>query len=424
MKLKNECLAIKNEVRVLLLSFLIAFAFFNMIIIQENIIIIVCIVTALIGILSFDITNKQNRNLIIRILLIYSGVIEAFGVQQNSIYLLLFGILLIVATIWWLLHSSNNIKTKQYKNDLFLERERDLKQIRDYLLNRNILIIGIDASWGNGKTYLIEELKRRCMNKKYIGKTEIVTVDILATNLDNVLEYLVGELDDVLYNNGILSRYSRKLGKFFSSNKNLEFMYSLFNDAHSSYAKTLCGFKQELVNIDKNIFIIIEDLDRIQDKDLIMKLLYISEKLSSEKTKIIYQYDSNKLKGIISDSSYIEKYIPYQIKLTNISFKTMVKYLLKKWAIPQEVLDIKDLYRLPPYLYLDKDILLDREFVEKECRDFFKDKYRLRCIEHFVTEINANSDFYNTGNGTKNDDKNLLVSFYFIKHFMPDIFLD
>lgn len=430
----------KNGIKTLLVAFLLAFIIFSSTEISSVELIIVGSTVALIGILSINVVNKQNRSLVLRIVLMFLGTIGAFIVNKEMEYLLKFvnvieelivkkditplfvrGLVIFAIITLIILCFSNIDDSSQNKNDLFPEREKDLEQIRKYLLNKDIAIIGIDASWGNGKSYLIEEIKRRYADKVYAEECEIVTIDILATNLDNILECILKELDGVLYRNEVFSRYSKKLNTFFSSNKSLEILYSFLSDDHSMYSKALYGFKQELLNLNKTILIVIEDVDRIQNYNLIMKIFYISEKLSSEKIKIIYQYDSNELKKIIPDALFLEKYIPYQIKLTRIALRNIVKDLLKKWKITEDVFKIDDLYRLPPWLYIEEGGLLNIEEIRKQCKIFFENKYRIRSVEHYIQEIRENSNFY-LGKYTNEDNKQLLIGFFFIKHFMPDIF--
>ena len=50
---------------------------------------------------------------------------------------------------------SKNLISEKY--ELFRERSKDLIRIKNYLFNFNI--IGINAPWGAGKTYLIQKLQ-------------------------------------------------------------------------------------------------------------------------------------------------------------------------------------------------------------------------------------------------------------------------
>ena len=81
-----------------------------------------------------------------------------------------------------------------------------------------------------------------------------------------------------------------------------------------------------------NIFITFEDVDRIADRTIVHKVFAISEILTrwTTRVRILFQYDRSKLCKIFEDESYLEKYIPYTIDLTPISFGRCIKVLLKK----------------------------------------------------------------------------------------------
>ena len=75
------------------------------------------------------------------------------------------------------------------------------------------------------------------------------------------------------------------------------------------------GIKKEIHLLEKPLLIIYEDLDRINNFEVIQKILGISEKLSSEHIKIMYQYSKRNLEGILEvelgklelSSNYLEK---------------------------------------------------------------------------------------------------------------------
>lgn len=426
---------LKKIISLLLISFLCALVFFKFVEISCLEFIIISIV--ILFILILNISMKKNSNIFCKIILIIigSGVGLLFNnknilnvIKNNFISVeflpsanqFIICALVIITVIFYACKHGKNPVVMEDK-ELFYEHEKDLQQIMSYLGNKYIQIIGVEAAWGNGKTYLLQELQKRLYSQ---GKDEFefVVIDIISTNLDNLLEYLVDELDNLLLRNDVYSRYSRQLKKIFSSNTNLSLLYSLLQDNDLSYSKTLDGFKKELLGLNKKILIIYEDLDRIQKNDLIIKIFYISEKLSAENIKVIYQYNENRMIELGFKSIYLDKYIPFRIKLTNIKLENIICYILKEMSIKENILDNNDLHRFPPLLLVEEPMLLDRNYIEKASNIFFEDRYTIRCAEHFIYELNENAKYY-VGEGNKRKKiRHIVIAFFFVKHFMPEIF--
>ncbi|WP_234971238.1 P-loop NTPase fold protein [Halanaerobium congolense] len=84
---------------------------------------------------------------------------------------------------------------------LYPQRKEDLKRLIYYLEKFNI--IGINAPWGEGKSFLFNKLK-----ESYGEKHEIIEVDILACNFNELRVTLINELESLMYKNRIISKYS------------------------------------------------------------------------------------------------------------------------------------------------------------------------------------------------------------------------
>lgn len=70
-----------------------------------------------------------------------------------------------------------------YSTDvLYKERGYDLQRILDYILEFEIL--GVNAVWGAGKTFVANQLK---LNPEVQEKFEIIQIDLLSCNLDLVV---------------------------------------------------------------------------------------------------------------------------------------------------------------------------------------------------------------------------------------------
>lgn len=239
-----------------------------------------------------------------------------------SAIIILFNIIIDILVNKCILNNNN----RNYK--IFRERKEDLKRIKEYLNKFNI--IGIKGEWGSGKTYLMEYLQdEREMQDKY----EFVNIYLMSCNLDNLPQILINELDKVLVKYGIYSRYSSSLRKILASNNFINSIFSsIFLDSNS-FTASINGFKNEIKKLNKTIVIVFEDLDRINDANVIKKIFSISENLIGENIKVVYQYDQRNLENIDEcfNRNYLDKYIPYTINLTEISFYDIIDKVLKEY---------------------------------------------------------------------------------------------
>lgn len=90
----------------------------------------------------------------------------------------------------------------------------------------------------------------------------------------------------------------------------------------------MTGLAKDLDKVDGTILIIYEDLDRVEDTNVIKKILGISEKISSNKVKILHQFSCQNLNDKGIDRNYLEKYIPFIVKITDIPFFSVLKYVI------------------------------------------------------------------------------------------------
>lgn len=370
-------------------------------------------------ILWLNINLEKNKRLVIKILTIsYSTLIAFIGsnygefIKSMTLYygmmFLAVGLMLLLLAIYLL--SSEFSQEKFSKRELFYKRQKDLEKVAEYVEQFNI--VGVDAVWGDGKTFLVQRLKEKLGNSY-----EFVEIDIISCNLDELPNVLVKELEKVLNRHQIISEYSTRLKDFFSKEKRLGKLYDLLGGRKYSYSEMFHGFQKELLKIDKKILFIYEDIDRISNKEMIRKIFYISEKMTCAQVKILYQYSGTRMEGMGFDREYLDKYIPYNIKLSYISLREIAADVFAKNNFQKDVLNCDDLYMLSSNSLKTKD-LLGKSGICIDYERFFKDKYNIRAIEHFLMEIYTalNEDTVLLEN------KKIVIAFFFIKHFMPGIY--
>lgn len=156
-----------------------------------------------------------------------------------------------------------------------------------------------------------------------------------------------------------------------------------------------------------------EDLDRVENTTVIKQILGISEKIAGDNIKILYQFSETNLldKGI--ERTYLEKYIPFILNLTDIPFKSTLSYVLKQEIYKDSLLDEEDfkfLY-LPVYLpHFDNFNNLNRPLTSIK---FELKNVTIRKTQLFLNELNQvinEKEIYK-----KN--KRVVILFFLLKHF-------
>lgn len=326
-----------------------------------------------------------------------------------SAIIILFNIIIDILVNKCILNNNN----RNYK--IFRERKEDLKRIKEYLNKFNI--IGINGEWGSGKTYLMEYLQdEREMQDKY----EFVNIYLMSCNLDNLPQILINELDKVLVKYGIYSRYSSSLRKILASNNFINSIFSsIFLDSNS-FTASINGFKNEIKKLNKTIVIVFEDLDRINDANVIKKIFSISENLIGENIKVVYQYDQRNLENIDEcfNRNYLDKYIPYTINLTEISFYDIIDKVLKEYQNEYNYLKDNDFNFL--HISVRLDWILREIFNRNIEYKLTICNYSIRKVKHFLDEIE--NTFENEEMYRGDDLKKAVIIFYLIKHFDYDIY--
>lgn len=372
--------------------------------------------------------DKNNVYLFKMILLLYLGLSYGFIVVKLITNHLLRALLpseciLMICLCCELLSISGAIiyfSKKKYKKQNsnsnpgpFTERTFDLKRTKEYILNSNIL--GINADWGMGKSFLIEQLiKDTDIQQKF----DVIQIDLLSCDLDKIELVLIEEIDRIFKKHHIYTNNSRRLKNALGNNKWLNLLGVLGFETKDSMAASFDGYKKEFDKLPKKILLIFEDIDRIENKDTIKKIFAICEKLSCEQLHIIYQYYNDELEKIGFTRHFLEKYIHYTINLTPISYESLVTYLWDKLKMSETIKDrnkVGNLLRIVPGVYninqmLNININVDIKLPELS----------IRKMQTFLSElkimITENDEFQ------KDDVIDTVIRVIFIKHFFTEYY--
>ena len=319
------------------------------------------------------------------------------------VYIIILGLFLIISSILYLKDDKKDVKDNNKSKNLFSERKYDLERIIEYLGQYNL--IGLNADWGNGKSFFFFFLRKQEKDKFFF-----INISVLTIKKEKIESYVVNEICNILENNRIFTWSSKRIKGLFQQ--------SFFHDlgelffGFGSYAEAIKKLKTEVMKLERPIIITFEDIDRVSDKDIIHKIFALADVINDEKMKIIFQYEEKRLLQILEEKKdYIEKYIQHTISLTTIPFETMIKKFLSKQKYSS--LTKEDFYFLISQIYIPFDLqkLLNINWnLQLNIHN-----YNIRKFEIFFDDIIQDlkterfKDIYKY--------KQKIILFYFIKHF-------
>lgn len=239
----------------------------------------VCFVICISGLILFDI-KKNNRVFICLffVLLLNFGIflgekyLDGYRICFDVIDYIYIGYssLLVILFIVSLCLRKKNKKNKL--ENFFSEREDDCKLLLEYL--RKYPIVGLQALWGDGKTFLCNYLKSK-NNDFYF-----ISISLMTLQIDTVEKILVNELNSIFKRNRIFSLASSKVNNFIE--KNVPHGLGEFLTKNESYTELYESIIDGVNKLDKPVIVSFEDIDRINDQSIIFKLFSIVELLSSK----------------------------------------------------------------------------------------------------------------------------------------------
>lgn len=139
---------------------------------------------------------------------------------------------------------------------LFPERLADYNRIKQYVDFYNI--IGLDAPWGSGKSFVIDKLIEDY--KDY----NIINLNAASITVDSLTTVLLSELEKSLTRHGIFSHFSLKIKMFFlNSNELLKSIGNILFTNTNTNTEIICGFCKDFNRMPCPTIIIWDDLDRI-----------------------------------------------------------------------------------------------------------------------------------------------------------------
>ncbi len=221
----------------------------------------------------------------------------------------------------------------QKSREDLLARHNDAETITDQLLktdtSKESFSLGIDSPWGTGKTSFMNLMKEK-INTKHLNETIVIDFnpwqypiekDLVSVFFDDLSKQLK-RYDKTLAKSII--NYSKVLSAFNTSETRL--ISSLFDLAYND--NSLQETKRSIINaikhIRKKIVVFIDDLDRLDSKELMEMLKLIRNISDFPYMYFVAAYDKsyilNSLAPIMpsKETSFITKIFQHEIKLAEL----------------------------------------------------------------------------------------------------------
>ena len=266
----------------------------------------------------------------------------------------------------------------------FLNRKEFIIQIKNIIEkynNKNSLTIGLEGSWGSGKTSFINLLVNELENEKI----KIVTF--------NPWNYSEGQNIQELFFNELISQIEKQDTKFKIHEKIKKYQYilspalnitsaliqattflpinnvkneiseKLFDSDSPSVIELKKSLNKDLVELDYKILVIIDDIDRLTDDNIRKIFNLIASIANFDNVIYLLAYDKNIVVKALEESQryssekYLEKIIQLPItipKITNKEIKILFNYYINK-MMEDSLITNEEISSLSNYYYLMSD---------------------------------------------------------------------
>ena len=322
-----------------------------------------------------NIKNNFNQEIFLEI----KKYFYTFSYFYLFYFILFIGIIFLLTSIYNIFKNRKiNKKVKENNREIkllsFREKEKD--KLISMIENKKISSILIEAEIGNGKTTLINSLFKDLQTEEiiYLKLPLVKSIDELKRNLFLELQkiFLKNDLDNQFLNAFLDNVSAFKLG----------FLEINFGRKENMW-NTIQKLQKTLKELNKNMIIVLDDIERENDTNKIYESILFLGELSEhfKDTKTItlllaqYSYLEDILKKINKDTLYLEKYYKYKFKLNEPTAS----------EFPDEdyKLLIEEAISTSPNLSIDKN---------------FKDDFIKSIIENIIFFFTANEIVFNKEN--------------------------
>lgn len=340
------------------------------------------------------------------------------SVENNIWYTILLSLNLFIFYLNQELKTNIINKNTLTEVELFPERIKDLERLEYLIKNNNI--VGIDDFRGSGKSTLVNKF----LDKK--NDMELIKIKLLNLGEKEISEVIFKELGIILSRNNNMLQNKNVAKNIIKDQSIAGFNLNSFIN-QDTISEKIEKFKQEIKSISKEVYIIIDDLDRTSDTEKIKNTLNIIGDLSEgvQNLKFIILYSQKDLLEIDNGLNrwYLEKYIPTFFNLSKFSFKELIEKLIK-----DRNLNIKDFdyliafYEKNPNIYkyqeykgnLNKGLSYFQTLFSKEI-NMRNNFLTIRMVNNFLNEV---EDYLMLIGKETALEKRAIISYFYIKNFM------
>lgn len=374
---------------------------------------------------------------IIQLIIFHKIPITILQILKNVVYLLFFEVFLLTITnhlsyyefltvllaITFIIISSMLIREMDKNNEdetisaetdypnskLFPTRERQLKSFISILEKQKDepYAIMISGEWGIGKTSFVKALESNMKKDVFIWVKAGSEKSVL-----NIMRDLSDNLIRILKKNNILVEKDNLIENYFMAFSELCEKEKFKFISHFPFVLSTDNVKDDinylnkkLKELNKTIYLIIDDLDRCDKEYQKIMFKVIRESTNLKNCKTIFLIDKDKF--YLGDHDYLEKYISYHLELCKVEYNEIFHYfidiifnndfiekmnpLLKKGKSQEEIKKI--IYYIPDEILkicgpTFKDILISKD--NKSDKEKDNTNIDLKEIETIQIEIKKN----------------------------------
>ena len=292
---------------------------------------------------------------------------------------------------------------------LFFERKRDLNRLIEVFPAFNV--IGVVGDWGTGKTLLTKHLELALKDKSW----NFIRINALALKLDKVELLVITELEKLLEDNGIISKHAKNLKNALGSSDVVKGIYfSIFSS--ELYADAIIGLKDDIVENNIKVTIVVEDLDRVNEFQVIDNLFTISNVLQNDSLKFIFEYNYIRLNLLNRkfDREYLDKYVYTEVFVSPVKFSWLLTRLINKTN--------HSFIETDGFNFLNYPVTISE--VNTTLNMTFEREHKLndqpvRKMEHLLENINVYLSILNKNN-IKDFNSRAVIVFYILKFFYQE----